>query len=73
MAPTVKNLPEMQETQETWDRSLGLGRSPAEGNGYLLQYSCLENPMDRGTYRAMASPWGHKELDTPERLALRKY
>ena len=26
----------------------GLGRSPGEGNGYLLQYSCLENPMDRG-------------------------
>ena len=26
----------------------GLGRSPGEGNGYPLQYSCLENPMDRG-------------------------
>ena len=26
----------------------GLGRSPGEGNGYLLQYSCLENSMDRG-------------------------
>ena len=26
----------------------GLGRSPGEGNGSLLQYSCLENPMDRG-------------------------
>ena len=25
----------------------GLGRSPGEGNGYSLQYSCLENPMDR--------------------------
>ena len=25
----------------------GLGRSPGEGNGYLLQYSCLGNPMDR--------------------------
>ena len=24
----------------------GLGRPPGEGNGYLLQYSCLENPMD---------------------------
>ena len=29
--------------------NLGLGRSPGEGNGYPLQYSCLENPMDRGT------------------------
>ena len=26
----------------------GLGRSPEEGNGNSLQYSCLENPMDRG-------------------------
>ena len=26
----------------------GSGRSPGEGNGYTLQYSCLENPMDRG-------------------------
>ena len=26
----------------------GLGRSPGEGNGYPLQYSCLENPMDKG-------------------------
>ena len=30
----------------------GLGRSPGEGNGNLLQYSCLENPMDRGTWQA---------------------
>ena len=26
----------------------GSGRSPGKGNGYLLQYSCLENPIDRG-------------------------
>ena len=30
----------------------GLGRSPGEGIGYPLQYSCLENSMDRGTWRA---------------------
>ena len=30
----------------------GLGRSPRESNGNLLQYSCLENPMDRGAWRA---------------------
>jgi len=29
----------------------GLGRSPAEGNGYPLQYSCLENSMDRGAWQ----------------------
>ena len=30
----------------------GLRRSPVEGKGYLLQYSCLENPMDRGGWQA---------------------
>ena len=30
----------------------GLGRFPREGNGYVLQYSCLENPMERGAWRA---------------------
>ena len=30
----------------------GLGRSPGEGNGNPLEYSCLENPKDRGTWRA---------------------
>ena len=39
----------------------GSGRSPGEGNGNPLQYSCLENPMNRGA-------WGHKELDTTEWL-----
>ena len=34
----------------------GSGRSPGEGNAYPLQYSCLENSMDRGGL----SPWGHK-------------
>ena len=36
------------------DRSLnpGLGRSPGRGHGNLLQYSCLENPMDRGAWWA---------------------
>ena len=29
-----------------------LRRSPGEGNGYPLQYSCLENPIDRGAWRA---------------------
>ena len=31
----------------------GLGRSPGEGNGNPLQYFCLENPMDRGTWWAI--------------------
>ena len=32
----------------------GLGRSPAERNGYPLQYSCLENSMDKGAWQAIA-------------------
>ena len=33
-----------------WGSIPGLGRSPGEGNGNPLQYYCLENPMDRGTW-----------------------
>ena len=47
----VKNLPTMWETQGS-GLGLGLGRSPGEGNGNLLQYSCLENSMDRGAWWA---------------------
>ena len=46
VAQTVKNLPAMQETFPE------LGRSPGEGSSNPLQYSCLENPMDRGAWRA---------------------
>ena len=42
----------------------GSGRSLGEGN---FQYSCLEYPMDGGTWLGY-SPWGHKELDTTEQL-----
>ena len=35
-----------------WGSIPGLGGSPGEGNGYPLQYSCPENPMDRGAWRA---------------------
>ena len=45
----------------------GLGRSLGEGNGYPLQYSCLENSMDRGY-----STWGQKELDTTDRIRVRQ-
>ena len=51
VAQWVKNLPAMQ-TQETWVHNPGLGRSPGGGHSYPLQYSCLENPIDRGTSRA---------------------
>ena len=45
----------------------GSGRSPGEGNGNPLQYSCLENPTDGGA-GSYYSPWGRKESDTTERL-----
>ena len=41
----------------------GSGRSPGEGNGNPLPYSCLEKSTERG-----CSPWGREELDTTERL-----
>ena len=49
MAQLVKNLSAMQET---WVQSLRLGRSPEEGNSNPLQYSCLENPMERESWWA---------------------
>ena len=49
VAQMVKSLPAMQETRV---QPLGGGRSPGEGNGILLQYSCLGNPMDGGAWQA---------------------
>ena len=45
----VKNLP--ANAGDTGSVS-GLGRSPEEGNGNPLQYACLGNPMDTGTWKA---------------------
>ena len=49
----VKNLP--ANAGDIRDSGLipGLGRSPVEGNGNPFQYSCLENPMDRGAWCAI--------------------
>ena len=47
VAQMIKNLPAMRET---WVQSLG--QKDQEGNGYPLQYSCLENFMDRGAWWA---------------------
>ena len=51
----------------------GLGRSPGGGNSNPLQYSYLENPMDRERSLAGYSPWGRKELDRTERLTFSIY
>ena len=47
----VKNSP-MQEKQERRVQSLDQEDSPGDGNGNPLRDSCLENPMDRGAWRA---------------------
>ena len=65
MAQRLKHLPGMRETLGSIP---GSGRSPGEGNGTPLQYSCLENPMEGGAW--WVSPWGLEALDTIERLAL---
>ena len=59
----VKNLP--ANAGDIRDSGLipGLGRSPVEGNGNPLQYSCLENPMDRGAWCAIVP--GVKKSQTP--------
>ena len=46
----------------------GSGRSPGEGNGYPLQYSCLENPMDEGAWRAIVHGVAKSQKDTTEWL-----
>ena len=51
VAQEVKNPPAMQEMQDP----PGSGRSPGEGNGNPLQYSCTENPKDRGAWRALVT------------------
>ena len=47
----VKNLPAMQDVPAA--QIPGSRRPPGGGNGYPLQYSCLENSMERGAWRAM--------------------
>ena len=42
----------------------GSGRSPGEGHGNAFQYSCLENPKDRGAWRSTS--WDRKKSDKTE-------
>ena len=49
----VKNPPANAKGLRGMDSIPGAGRSPGGGHGNPLQYSCLENPMDRGAWQAM--------------------
>ena len=61
----VKNTPAMQETQDLIPES---ERSPGEGNDNPLQYSCLENSVDRGAWWDRVD--GDTESDMTELLTL---
>ena len=65
MALEVKNLPANAGISRDMGLIPGSGRSPGVGKGNLLQYSCLENLMDRAAWQG---PWGRKESDTTEQL-----
>ena len=52
VAVVAKNPPAIQETLRDTGSIPGSGRSPGGGHGNPLHYSCLENPMDRGAWRA---------------------
>ena len=60
----LNNLPANAGKTRNLGSIPGLGRSPGGGHGNLLQYSCLENPMDRGAWRATVR--GNKESDATE-------
>ena len=58
----VKNPPANAGDTRDVGSNPASGRSPGEGNGNPLRYSCLENPMDRGAWWATVQ-WGPRESD----------
>ena len=50
----IKNLPATAEDTRDMGLIPGLGRSLGEENGQPLQYSCLENPVNRGAWQALS-------------------
>ena len=71
MMLVVKNLPASAGDSRDVDSILGSGRFPGVETGNLLQYSSLENSMDREACWAY-SLWVHKEADTTELLSATK-
>ena len=58
----VKNLPTNAQDTRDMDFIPGLGRYPRLGNGNLLQYSCLENSMDRGVWSGPLQSMGSQRV-----------
>ena len=67
--PGSSDRKESARNVEDPDSIPGSERCPGEEDGNLLQYSCLENPMDRGAWRAMVHGH-HKESVTKSRTRL---
>jgi len=65
VALLVKNLPTNAGDLRNMGSISGSGRHPGKGHGNPLEYSCLENSMDRGAWWA-TSPWCRKELNMAE-------
>ena len=59
----VKNLPASAGDMRDVSLIPGFGTDPGVRNGNPFQHFCLENSMDRGAWRAIVSPWGHKEWE----------
>ena len=66
VVPVVKNPSTIAGDGRDIGLISGKGRSPGIETGNPLQYSCLENSMDRGPWQATVSPWGFKESDMTE-------
>ena len=60
----IKNPPANAGNARDTGSVSGWGRAPGGINGNSLQYSCLENPMDRGAWQGIV--WGVKESDMTE-------
>ena len=69
MAQVVKNPPANAADVRDTDSIPGSERSPGGGHGNPLQYSCLENPMDRGAWPATVR-WAAKSRTRLKRLSI---
>ena len=71
----IKNLSANAGDKRDMNSTPGLGRCPRGGHGNPLQYSCLENPMDRGAWRAtvQGSQRGGHDLATKQQSIVKYY